>query len=200
MLRVVHTAGSAPRIVHKVATSFCVDARRRVLLPRRHLVLLGSALALLPLPWSATNSCAHPTNEGEKDLNKENAKTMNAIEILPGRSIGELHLGARTKDLPHRAVVNGPAGSLDGIHFFAPDGVIEDIWIEDLRKFPREVGFAGKPVPRNASLDEIKQAFGPCQKVSGVKGGVFFNCDTGVTLGCDFAETGKFVQIRLKRR
>jgi hypothetical protein len=59
---------------------------------------------------------------------------------------------------------------------------------------------ARKLVPRNASLDEIKQAFGPCQKVSGVKGGVFFNCDTGVTLGCDFAETGKFVQIRLKRR
>ena len=165
-------------------------------MPRRHLVLLGSALALLPIPWSATNSLAHPT----EDLKKGNAKKMNAIEILPGKSIGELHLGARTKDLPNRAVVNGPAGSLDGIHFFAPDGVIEDIWIEDLRKFPREVGFAGKPVPRNASLDEIKQAFGPCQKVSGVKGGVFFNCDTGVTLGCDFAETGKFVQIRLKGR
>jgi hypothetical protein len=119
---------------------------------------LGSALALLPIPWSATNSLAHPT----EDLKKGNAKKMNAIEILPGKSIGELHLGARTKDLPNRAVVNGPAGSLDGIHFFAPDGVIEDIWIEDLRKFPREVGFAGKLVPRNASLDEIKQAFGPC--------------------------------------
>jgi len=132
-------------------------------LPRRHLVLLGSALALLPIPWSATNSLAHPT----EDLKKGNAKKMNAIEILPGKSIGELHLGARTKDLPNRAVVNGPAGSLDGIHFFAPDGVIEDIWIEDLRKFPREVGFAGKLVPRNASLDEIKQAFGPCLFIFG---------------------------------
>jgi hypothetical protein len=161
---------------------------------------LGSALALLPIPWSATSSRAHPTNEGEKDLKKGNARKMNAIEILPGKSIGELHLGARTKDLPHRAVVNGPARSLDGIHFFAPDEVIEDIWIEDLRKFPREVGFAGKLVSRNASLDELKQTFGPCQKVSGVKGGVFFNCDAGVTLGSDFMETGKFVQIRLKRR
>ena len=78
-------------------------------MPRRHLVLLGSALALLPIPWSATNSRAHPTNEGEKDLKKGNAKKMNAIEILSGKSIGELHLGARTKDLPNRAVVNGPS-------------------------------------------------------------------------------------------
>jgi hypothetical protein len=72
------------------------------------------------------------------------------------------------------------------VHFFAPDGAIEDIWIEDLRRFPRDVGFVGKLIPQNASLDELKRTFGPCQKVSGGKGGVFFNCDARVTLGCDF--------------
>jgi len=33
-----------------------------------------------------------------------------------------------------------------------------------------------------------------------VKGGAFFNCGSGLTLGCDAEETGSFVQIRLKRR
>ena len=45
-----------------------------------------------------------------------------------------------------------------------------------------------------------KAIFGPCQKAEGVKGGAFFHCAWGLTLGCDAEETGSFVQIRTRQQ
>jgi hypothetical protein len=123
-----------------------------------------------------------------------------AIEIVPGKAIGELRLGARLGDIPKQAKVTGEAGEVDGVFFVLADGRVDDVWIDDLRKLGIEVRFAGRVIPRDAALGELKAIFGPCEKVEGVKGGAFFNCAAGVTLGCDAEETGSFVQIRLKRR
>ncbi len=85
------------------------------------------------------------------------------------------------------------------MNFFAADGVIEDIWIDDLRKVTAEVRFDGKIVPHDAPLSAVKKTFGPCEEVAGRKGGLFFNCATGVAIGTDFRGAGTFVQIRLKK-
>jgi hypothetical protein len=124
---------------------------------------------------------------------------MKPVEIIPAESIGGLHVGARVADLPKRASLSGPGGKLDGIQFLASDGVIQDVWIDDLRKFPAEVHFRGKVIPPDASLDFLKKLFGPCEEVTGRKGGVFFNCASGVALLSDFRGAGTFVQIRLRR-
>lgn len=124
---------------------------------------------------------------------------MKTIEIVPRVSMGELRLGVRIEGLPKGATLSGPAGTFGEIKFLISDGVVEDVWIEDLRHVSADVLLAGQVIPRDASLDHLKKIFGPCEKV-GVKGGVFFNCGTGVTLGTDFEEKGKFIQIRLKPR
>lgn len=105
-------------------------------------------------------------------------KTSHAlVEIGPGKSIGELRLGTHVKDLPARAVVAAPGGELDGIKFVLDeDDKIDDIWVEDLRKFPRRLAYKGAPLDPQASVEQLEPVFGKCTRVEGVKGGIFFNC------------------------
>lgn len=125
---------------------------------------------------------------------------MDAIEIVPGQSIGGVRIGLRAEELPKQATLSGPRGELNGIFFLVVDGKVDDVWIDDLRKTERGVRVAGRLIAPDASLDEVKRSFGTCKKVPDVKGGVFFNCDAGVAIGCDFSEEGQFIQIRLKSR
>lgn len=121
------------------------------------------------------------------------------IEIVPGRSIGELRLGVKAKDLPSRALVNAPAGELDGIRFVLDtDDKVDDIWIDDLRSFARSVTYRGTVVDRKATVEQLEAVFGQCKKVDGVKGGIFYNCAAGIALGVDFA--GMTLQVRVKPR
>ena len=131
---------------------------------------------------------------------KGSKSKMSMIDIVPGKSIGNLHLGDRINDLPKGATISGPGGELDGVQFIAPEGVIEDVWIDNLRKFPHDVRVGQVIIHRNAPLDELKKLLGPCKSVPGIKGGSFFNCESGITIGTDSSETGKFVQLRLKPR
>ena len=125
-------------------------------------------------------------------------KTTRAmVELVPGTSIGELRVGAGVKDLPPRAVVAIPGGELDGIKFVLDEeDKIDDIWVEDLRTFPRQLTFKGTPIDPQASIEQLEAVFGKCTRVEGVKGGIFYNCAAGVTLGTDFAK--KKLQIRVK--
>ncbi len=122
---------------------------------------------------------------------------MDVIEIIPGRSIGAVALGASTESLPKGATVGELDGSYMGISFTHKGGKIDDVWIDDLRRMRHPVQWAGKEVPRHAKLKALKELFGPCQMVPGLKGGMAFKCDSGLTLGCDFHGTGSFVQIRI---
>jgi hypothetical protein len=88
-------------------------------------------------------------------------------------------------------------GKYMGISFTHTNGQIDDVWIDDLRKMKYPVVWSGKVVPHHASLERLKQLFGPCQTIPGLKGGMAFKCDSGITLGCDFNGIGAFIQIRL---
>jgi hypothetical protein len=121
------------------------------------------------------------------------------IEIVPGKSIGDVRLGMKAKDLPPRAAVDPPAGELDGVRFvFDTEDKIEDIWIDDLRTFVRTVSFRGIPLDKKATVEQLEAVLGECKKVEGVKGAIFYNCTSGVALGVDFS--GTTLQIRVKPR
>lgn len=122
---------------------------------------------------------------------------MDVIEIIPGRSIGDVALGAPLESLPKGATVRELDGGYMGISFTHKSGKIDDVWIDDLRKMRHPVHWAGKEVPRHAKLKALKELFGPCQAIPGLKGGMAFKCESGITLGCDFHGTGSSVQIRL---
>jgi hypothetical protein len=118
------------------------------------------------------------------------------VEIVPGSRIGDVRLGARAAKLPPSASVHGDVGQVHGVHFSMQDGAVDDVWIDDLRRFPHELRFRDKEIARTASLDEVKRLFGPCHELPDTVGGTFFRCDSGVILGIDVA--GGTVQIRLK--
>ena len=121
------------------------------------------------------------------------------IEIVPSKSIGDVRLGTKVKDLPPRALLNPPAGELDGVRFVLDmEDRVEDIWIEDLRTFPRPVSFRGTPLDKKATVEQLEEVFGQCKKVEGVKGAIFYNCTAGIALGVDFS--GTILQIRVKPR
>lgn len=125
--------------------------------------------------------------------------TLKEVEIRPKHSIGEVVLGAKVEQLPGRAVVSGSTGILDAIHFEIDDGRIRDVWIEDLRTFPLPVLLDGRVIYSDISLADLKALLGPCENVP-VKGGVFFNCARGVTIGSDPGGQGQFIQLRLQPR
>ena len=119
------------------------------------------------------------------------------VEILPGKSIGEIRIGAKIRDLPARATIHRPGGELDEIHFLVNEAEeIEDVWIEDLRTFPHRIRLQGKEIPPGASIEDFEALFGGCERITGIKGGIFWNCLAGVALGTDFAS--KTLQIRVK--
>lgn len=126
-------------------------------------------------------------------------KSPHTIEIVPGKSIGDVHLGAAAKDLPSRAVVEPPGGQLDGIRFVLDsEDRVDDIWINDIRTFGHPISYAGKTIDSKATVQQLETHFGKCSRVEGVKGGVFYNCAAGVALGTDFS--GESLQIRVKPR
>ncbi len=121
------------------------------------------------------------------------------IEIVPGKSIGEVHLGDGAAELPKRVVLSPPAGELDGVRFLVDSGGrIEDVWIEDLRTFPGALTYGGKTSDKKATVAQLQTIFGKCSRVEGVKGGIFYNCASGIGLGTDFL--GKTLQVRVKSR
>lgn len=127
-------------------------------------------------------------------------RKMKSVDIVPGQSIGTVRLGAKTNELPKDASVTATAGQMDGICFSLVGGVVDDVWIDDIRAFPHELLLGGQPLKRTAPLDDLKKVLGPCRRVDGIKGGAFFNCKDGIALGTDPDEAGVFVQMRLKPR
>jgi hypothetical protein len=144
-------------------------------------------------------STSHGADRNKSDeISKQGASAkMDVIDIVPGRSIGAVALGSPIESLPKGSTVREFDGSYMGISFTHKGGKIDDVWIDDLKKLHHPFRWAGKEVPRHAKLKALKALFGPCQTIPGLKGGMAFKCDSGLTLGCDFHGTGSFVQIRL---
>ena len=162
---------------------------------RYHALAIASFLSLVVFGIGTSRGADKSKSDG---ISKQGASAkMDVIEIIPGRSIGAVALGASTESLPKGATVGELDGSYMGISFTHKGGKIDDVWIDDLRRMRHPVQWAGKEVPRHAKLKALKELFGPCQMVPGLKGGMAFKCDSGLTLGCDFHGTGSFVQIRI---
>jgi hypothetical protein len=156
---------------------------------RRGLALLSTALAAL----IALHACKRTPKVREEATMQPPVK----VDIIPGTSIGEVKLGARLESLPSRARIERPGGTLDGIHLLVGEqGHVDDIWIEDMHTFPNELTCQGKIVPRDSTVESLGHLFGGCEQVSGVKGGIFFNCANGLAIGTDFSRQS--LQIRVK--
>jgi hypothetical protein len=122
---------------------------------------------------------------------------LRIVEIIPGKSIGEIAIGIKVDALPSRATISRPGGVLDGIRFLINEAdEIEDVWIEDIRAFPNELRLQGKTVARTARIEDANAPWGKCERISGIKGGLFYNCAVGLAIGTDFS--GKTLQIRVK--
>jgi hypothetical protein len=157
---------------------------------RLGLALLGTALAAL----IALHACKRAPKAREEATMQPPVK----VEIIPGTSMGEVKLGARVESLPSRARIERPGGTLDEIHLLVgEEGHVEDIWIENIHTFPHELTCQGKVVPRDSTVESLGHLFGGCEQVSGVKGGIFFNCGNGLTIGTDFSR--QVIQIRVKQ-
>jgi hypothetical protein len=119
------------------------------------------------------------------------------IDIVPGKSIGDARLGMKVEELPSRAVVQRPGGSLDGVQLLISDaGEVEDIWVDDVHRFPHRLRFQGREIPRDATVDRVQGIVGKCEPISGIKGGFFYNCAVGLALGTDLSK--QTLQIRVK--
>jgi hypothetical protein len=121
------------------------------------------------------------------------------VEIVPKQSIGQIRLGAKRSELPAGIAIRDGVGTHHDTQFLLDGDTVDDVWIEDLRTFPHELRYRGQQLQPKASVEELKALFGPCTKVEGILGGIYFNC-AGVTLGFDAQGRGEFVQIRLKPR
>lgn len=126
---------------------------------------------------------------------------MQAVErkvtIVPASAIGPIRLGMHRADLPQGALIQMPGGTYEGIHFLLSEREeVEDIWIDDIKTFPATLELNGRTFPRSASIEGLEAIVGKCDRLQGRKGGVFFNCATGVALGRDFS--GSTIQVRVK--
>jgi hypothetical protein len=162
---------------------------------RYHSLAVGWIFSLLLFEISTSRGAVN--DQPEKVSKKKESAKMRVIEIVPSKSIGAVALGAPVKSLPKGATVAELDGKYMGINFTHKGGKIDDVWIDDLRKMRHPILWAGHEVSHHAKLDELKKLFGPCQTVPGLKGGMSFKCESGITLGCDFNGTGSFIQIRL---
>jgi hypothetical protein len=133
-------------------------------------------------------------------MRKENRVKMNIVDIIPGKSIGKLHLGLSVDEIVPAVPLTANVGELDGIKYTIRNGKVDDVWIDDLRTFKGEVRFQESVIPHDVPLEKLKELFGNCEQVEGIKGGNFFNCAIGITIGCDFRGQGEFIQLRLKPR
>ena len=119
------------------------------------------------------------------------------IEVIPGQGLGGIRIGTPISEISKIASINNQFGHLDDIEFSIMDGKVAEVWINDLRKTKAGISIEGSHFSPDLSLEEIKQQIGPCVKLTGIKGGIFFRCRSGLLLGTDPFETGTFIQLRV---
>lgn len=117
------------------------------------------------------------------------------LDIVPGRGIGPIKLGARPPSLP-RVQLEGDVGSMDSIRFALVNGVVSELWISDVNAFPRGLRFKGRLLPRRLTLAAIKTIFGPCHEGPEELGGSLFDCARNVSVGA----TGGGAKLELRLR
>jgi hypothetical protein len=85
-----------------------------------------------------------------------------------------------------------------GLNVSLCGGKVIDVWLDDLRKAPDCVTFAGKPIARTVAREALEKQFGSCVATAARTGGEFEKCaDGGVYVGHGM---GDFMQIRVRPR
>ncbi len=136
-------------------------------------------------------------NRDSRTAEKLKVNQSRIMDIVPGKSIGDARLGMKVEELPPRALIHRPGGSLDGVQLLIGEaGEVEDIWVDDVHSFPHRLRFQGREIPRDATVDSVQTIVGKCEPISGIKGGFFFNCAVGLALGTDLSQ--QTLQIRVK--
>lgn len=149
-----------------------------------------------PAPEPAPGAGLGPIQEGECPM-----------DIVPGKSLGPVQLGMTRKQLeqtgftlatsfedtdtrtefinagPYRVAMCG--------------GLVEEVWIEDLRLGPDCATHDGKPVARDIPRDDFVKLFSDCEQAPPRIGGAFYEChDGGIWIGHGL---GEFIQVRVGR-
>jgi hypothetical protein len=131
------------------------------------------------------------------------------LTIEPGVAFGPILLGETVADLvaagltvknvtdTHAEVVlHGVDGTDPTLKVTLCQGKIIDIWIDDLRKAPTCVTYAGAPVASSIAREDLEKAFGGCSDAPPRIGGSFEGCQSGgVYVGHGL---GTFLQIRVR--
>lgn len=163
-------------------------------------IFVSLVLSLLPAMMASAQTPGQKQHLKSPSRKQRGSRQVDTVSIVPSKSIGRVSLGQYVKELPVEAQMSASHGEIDHVQFSIVDGRVDDVWLDDLRTFPYPVEFEGQRLDPRATWNDIKAIFGECRKIDGIKGGVFFNCSTGVTIACDWEEKGITVQVRLKRR
>lgn len=131
------------------------------------------------------------------------------LTIEPGVAFGPVLLGETVADLVAAGLTvknvtdthaDVTLHDTDGTEFTVKvtlcKGKILDIWIDDLRKGPSCVSYAGAPVATSVPREDLEKALGACVDAPPRIGGAFEICqDGGVSVGHGL---GTFLQIRVR--
>lgn len=149
-----------------------------------------------PAPGSPLSKLVPPARPG--------ARTPCPLTIEPGVAFGPVLLGETLADLvaagltvkktsATHAEVALPGGTT--LQVTLCEGKILEVWIDDLRKAPACVEYAGTKVAATIDRPDLEKLLGGCTATPPRTGGAFERCqDGGVYLGHGL---GTFVQIRV---
>jgi hypothetical protein len=134
------------------------------------------------------------------------------LTIEPGVALGPIALGETLADLEkaglkaqnvsdHHAEFELPAtgrdkGAKTSISVSLCQGKIIDVWVDDLRRAPSCVSYAGTAIASDMSREALEQLVGSCDPTSPRIGGAFERChDGGLYVGHGM---GTFMQLRVQ--
>jgi len=127
------------------------------------------------------------------------------LTIEPGVALGPVLLGETLPELEAAglkvnkksatyAEVELPGG--ETLKVTLCEGKVIDIWLDDLRKAPACVTYAGATIPATMAREDLEKALGGCTATEPRLGGAFERCqDGGVYVGHGM---GTFLQIRVR--
>jgi hypothetical protein len=158
-----------------------------------------------PSMTTSTSSTASPSaSVAETPLPAQKGECP--MEIYPGRGLGPVRIGQRREELESLGLpvkeVSPQHGTTEfvevgPIHVELCGGVVVEAWLDDLRKAPECIRYAGKTVDRTQTRDQFISLFSDCKETPPRIGGTFKACNQGgVRIGWGM---GDFIQVRVAR-
>jgi hypothetical protein len=195
------------------------SSKRDELPPATSATPVAGVMSVAPGPGvaaSATPSASAPASSaGDSPLRRltkpatPRPPAKAPLALVPGVGFGPVFLGDTLADLRRAnltvsgeqgdvAVVQIPlekGGNLE-LHVSTCHDKIIDIWIDDLRRLPPAITFAGETLPPTIDRELLERKLGACVAAPPRIGGSFETCqDGGVSVGHGL---GTFLQLRVR--